>query len=171
MRAGTVSPKRRILSPGPLPLLKRVNMANKIEPGKLPDWVNERRKEADRSPHSGRIHREIIDKISPVANHGTKFQVQPGQQRLDPLGRLTLKVMQELKQELGREPTAREVFEFLISDYTGIEIGGCKIQDVEREGSPEDDKLCWLSNGRDKDLTFKAFQKRITLLRKKLLHK
>ena len=106
-----------------------------------------------------------------LREHGKKFQVRPGQERLDTLSRLMSETMQELAQELGRQPTAREVLEFLILYYKGEEIGGCLIQDFEPGESPEDDKILWLSNGKDKSLTFKAFQKRITHLRKKLLRK
>jgi len=135
-------------------------MAKKIKPGKLPDWINERRKEADLSPHSGRIHREIIDKISPVANHGTKFQVQPGQQRLDALGRLMLETMRELE----GKPTARDIWQSLPYQE---EREGCLIQERENEGF-EYDRLWWHTNGREKTTDFRAFQKRITHLRKKL---
>jgi len=106
------------------------------------------------------------DKEVALREHGNKFKGSK-QSRFDALGRLMSETMQELEQELGRQPTAREVWQSLPYQE---ERAGCLIQDRENEGF-EYDRLWWLTNGREKTTDFRAFQKRITHLRKTLRHK
>ena len=47
-------------------------MAEEIKPEGLQDWIKQRKKEADLSPHSGRILREVVDEIGPDAIHINK---------------------------------------------------------------------------------------------------
>ncbi len=111
--------------------------------------------------------RFITERDAQLVKKGVDFRDGPKLDRRDALRKVMEEAFKDLFKALGRSPKWREVLRQL---PTGP---GQVIQEIEEEDdfyqTDEGGIIRWKPKGQDKETSFKAFQKRLTRIRKKLL--
>ena len=142
-------------------LLVRLYALHGLKPDWLPVTWEEQEPFLEKDLLAFLYERDVLN-----AEYAIPFIESCRRDRRDDLRKVMEETFKDLLGRLGRKPTWKEMLKHL---PTGE---GQVIQDIDRDdlyGADGGGVIYWHGKGRDRETTFKAFQKRLTIIRKKIL--